>query len=258
MKFAIISDIHGNLEALNAVLAKAEQEGVQKYICAGDVVGYNANPHECLEQIRSLNLVAMVRGNHDEYVGSDTELVGFNPYAKRAVMWAKKQLNDEEREWLAAQKLKKVLLKDKITIVHATLDSPSMWGYIFDVHHAKDNFSYQMTQLCFCGHSHVPIMFRKGISIVNSKGNVEEVKPWADISQSEITIPIKTDCKYLVNIGSVGQPRNSDPRASFVIYDSDKKQLTRCAVEYDIATAQGKVLRAGLPDNLAKRLALGY
>lgn len=258
MKFGIISDIHGNLEALTAVLARTEQEGVQKYICVGDIVGYNANPRECLELVRSLNLVAMVRGNHDEYVGSDKELLGFNPYAKHAVMWSKKQLNDEQREWLATQKLKKVLLKDKITVVHATLDSPAMWGYIFDVHHAKDNFSYQMTQLCFCGHSHVPVMFRRGISIVNSKGNVEDVSEWASIKESEIIIPIKKDCKYLVNVGSIGQPRNSDPRASFVIFDSDKKILKRIAVEYDITTAQNKILRAGLPENLAKRLEYGY
>ena len=260
MKYAIISDIHGNLEALNAVLSKTKSEGIDKYICVGDIVGYNANPVECLKIIQSLDLVAIVRGNHDEYVGSDNELIGFNPSAKAAVMWTKQQLTDSQRKWLAQLKLKWVSHKENITIVHATLDSPGAWGYIFDVHHAKDNFSYQMTQFCFCGHSHVPVLFKKVASVGNTADVVSEISGWERFpdNETEMTVPVEFGYKYLVNIGSVGQPRNGDPRASFVIYDSYKKILRRICVKYDIAAVQEKIRMAHLPENLASRLEFGY
>ena len=258
MKVAVISDIHGNLEALNAVIARANIESVDKYICVGDIVGYNANPAECLKIVQSLDLLAIVRGNHDEYVGTNDSLDGFNPSAEKALIWTRQQLTAIQRDWLRQLKLKEVKFKDNITVVHATLDSPAEWGYILDLYHAKDNFSYQMTQLCFCGHSHVPILFRKGISKDNNSCGVAEVSAWTKISknESEITVSIDFGCKYLVNVGSIGQPRNGDSRASFVIYDSSKRTIKRICVEYDIATAQGKILKAGLPEKLASRLGV--
>ena len=261
MKYAIISDIHGNLEAFEAVLKKCKEVGVDKYICVGDIVGYNANPRECLEIVQNLDLVAIVRGNHDEYVANkDEELVGFNPHAKAAVMWTKSQLSDAQRLWLGELPLKKILSPSKITVVHATLDSPEAWGYVFDVHHATDNFSYQFTQLCFCGHSHVPIAFSKRAVAFGSSRAIEEILSWkSDRSDPtrEIVFEVQPGWKYLVNIGSIGQPRNGDPRASFAVYDLDARLMYRYCLEYDIATTQKKIRAAGLPDRLAVRLERG-
>jgi diadenosine tetraphosphatase ApaH/serine/threonine PP2A family protein phosphatase len=269
MKYAILSDIHANWEALQVVMAKCEEEEVTDYICLGDIVGYNANPHECLEKIRSKNLLACVKGNHDEYVSNNDEVMeGFNPHAKQAVLWTKAQLNDEERQWLAELPMRATVRGSNITIVHATLDSPDAWGYIFDTHHAADNFSYQFTQICFCGHSHVPIAFCKKPVTMRADKPIEEISAWA-FNSDEGMIPTETDkadsisltiengFKYLINVGSVGQPRNRDPRASFAIYDHEAKEVVRYRLPYDIPTAQAKIREAGLPERLAARLERG-
>ena len=262
MKYAIISDIHANLEAFTTVLDRCKAEGVDKYICAGDIVGYNANPRECLELVQQLDLVGVVRGNHDEYVANnEEELVGFNPHAKTAVVWTKQQLTEQQREWLGKLPLKNIIRQTNITVVHATLDSPESWGYVFDIHQATDNFSYQFTQLCFCGHSHVPIAFSKRAVTLGQTGKaIEEVDSWKtnpSNPSAEIVISLQPGWKYLINIGSVGQPRNGDPRASFAIYDSEKKTVRRYCLEYNIAAAQEKIRAAGLPERLAIRLNRG-
>jgi len=266
MKYAIISDIHGNLEALEAVLNKCNEEGVERYICLGDIVGYNTNPSECLEIIRSLELVGCVKGNHDEYASNnDEEMIGFNPHAKKAVLWTVEQLTEEQRYWLASRPMRQNIKGLNITIVHATLDSPDAWGYIFDNHHAADNFSYQFTQLCFCGHSHVPLAFCKLPVTARSDNPIMELPEWVaapgDLIDFEVPttyrLALKPGLKYLVNVGSIGQPRNKDPRASFAIYDDVEKVLYRHCLPYDIETTRTKILAAGLPERLAKRLLLG-
>ncbi|HBC85966.1 MAG TPA: metallophosphoesterase [Lentisphaeria bacterium] len=266
MKYGIVSDIHANLEALTVVLNKCKENGVEKYICLGDIVGYNANPKECLQMIRSLDLLGCVKGNHDEYVSNnDEEMLGFNQHAKQAVLWTKAQLNDEERDWLSKIPMKQTVRGTNITIVHATLDSPASWGYIFDVHHAMDNFSYQFTPICFCGHSHVPIAFCKKSFTGSNSLLVEEMQEWkAEVTEANAGKPdedpvinIQKGWKYLINIGSVGQPRNRDPRASFAIYDTEANTITRMRLAYDIPTAQRKIKEAGLPERLALRLERG-
>ena len=266
MKYAILSDIHGNWEALTVVLEKCGEIGVDEYISLGDIVGYNANPKECLDKMRSLKLVCAVKGNHDEYAaGSDNTIEGFNPHARAAVIWTKSQLTPEDRAWLAALPMRQTLKGTLITVVHATLDSPDSWGYIFDEHHAADNFSYQFTPLCFIGHSHVPIGFCKKPIISFSDRMIESLDSWESRNTPEsqfkrsdsVTVTLDPGHKYLLNVGSVGQPRNKDPRASFAIYDSDLKTVTRYRIPYDISTAQAKIRAAGLPERLASRLALG-
>ena len=268
-KYAILSDIHSNWEALQEVLAKCRELGIENFISLGDVVGYNANPVECLNAVRALNLVSSVKGNHDEYTAADDAAVsGFNPNAKIAINWTREQLSPEDRQWLGAQPFRAQLRQQGVTIVHATLDTPENWGYVFDTHHAADNFSYQWTALCFCGHSHVPVAFCKKPIASGYERSIDSLNDWLYNSQheennedfsiaDELTVEYKIGHKYLFNIGSIGQPRNGDPRASFAILDTDNKTVTRYRIPYDIEAVQHKILEAGLPERLARRLAAG-
>ncbi len=156
MKYAILADIHGNLEALQVVLEDCKAQGVTHYACLGDVVGYNANPKECLDIIRGMGMPC-VKGNHDEYCSTDTALDGFNAHAAEAVEWTRQQLTTDDRQWL--RDLKYLRLVANFTIVHATLDVPQRWGYVFDKLAAAASFTYQNTSVCFFGHTHVPVAF---------------------------------------------------------------------------------------------------
>ncbi len=268
-KIAILSDIHANIDALWVVLEKCRELGITDYVSLGDIVGYNAAPRECLALVGGLNFLAMVRGNHDEYTANgNTERSGFNPHAKLAINWTRDQLSGDERAWLVDMPYRTVVPGANSTIVHATLDTPENWGYIFDPHHATDNFSYQFTQLCFCGHSHVPVAFiKKPITSVNER-NIEEIPEWVHNPRNdtpnydfnypdELPIEVKAGSKYLFNIGSIGQPRNRDPRASFAVLDTDNRLVTRYRLPYDIGGAQNRIVDAGLPERLALRLASG-
>ena len=264
MKYAIFSDIHGNLEAFQTVLEKAKALGAEKFVSLGDTVGYGADPAECLHLLRSLDPIAVVKGNHDEFASNNDEIMeGFNQHARLAVLWTKSQLSAEDRAYLADLPMRVTPRGANFTVVHATLDSPEAWGYIFDEHHAADNFAYQFTPLCFCGHSHVPLAFAKKPVLKHSGKSIEELYDWADYNaenfhcEDSFVLKLEAGFKYLINVGSVGQPRNRDPRASFAIYDSDERTVTRYMLPYDIATAQKKIILAGLPERLASRLEVG-
>lgn len=241
MIYGIISDIHANLEALEAVLARCEELGVEQYICVGDLVGYNANPSECLEIVRNLPLAAIVKGNHDEQASEDLDLSEFNPQAAKAIEWTRDQLSQEQRDYLRDLPMK--ARAGRITVVHATLDNPDMWGYIMDKYAAEASLSYQFSQVCFYGHSHVPMAFDRQMDVEMMESGVIEVQPGH---------------KYLINPGSVGQPRDKDPRASFATYDTDECLIKLHRLEYDIESTQKKIIAAGLPERLAQRLSLGY
>ena len=266
MKYAILSDIHANLEAFQAVLAKCTELGVDQYISLGDTVGYGANPVECLDLLRSLNPIAVVKGNHDEFASNHDEIMeGFNQHARAAILWTKHQLSRDDRYYLANLPMRVTPRGSNFTVVHATLDSPEAWGYIFDTHHAADNFTYQFTPLCFCGHSHVPLVFCKKPVILHAGKPIEEVPEWASsqvdaetaLKDGEFPLEMQPGYKYLVNVGSVGQPRNRDPRASFAVFDSEARVITRYGVPYDIGSAQQKIIAAGLPERLSYRLGIG-
>lgn len=239
MKFAIIADIHANLDAFQVVLEDCKKQQVTHYACLGDVVGYNANPKECLDIVRAMNMPC-VKGNHDEYCSSEEHLEGFNPAAAEAVNWTRKQLTEEDRLWL--RELKYTRMVTNFTIVHATLDGPQRWGYVFDKLAAAASFTYQNTSICFFGHTHVPVAFMKD-SVVRggtySKFKVEQGK------------------KYFVNVGAVGQPRDNNPKSAYVVYDTLECTIELRRLDYDIAAAQKKILAAGLPERLAERLAYG-
>ena len=156
MKYAVIADIHGNLEAFQVVLEDARNQKCTHHCCLGDTVGYGANPKECLDIVRTMNMPC-VKGNHDEYSSSEDELDGFNPHAAEAVMWTRKQLTKEDRQWL--RDLRYVRMVASFSMVHATLDGPQSWGYVFDKLMAAASFTYQNTSVCFYGHTHVPVAF---------------------------------------------------------------------------------------------------
>lgn len=246
MKIAVLGDIHSNLEALNAVLDEAKRQGCEKYVCIGDIVGYNANPRECLEIVRSLDLLAVVMGNHDSYTSNTRELIGFNLQAAQAVEWTRQQLTDEELSWLSNLPMKRDIFLTsppaRFSVVHSTMDNPNMWGYIFDRFTAAASMQYQWTPLCFFGHTHTPLAFDKTDTVI---GGLYE------------SLRLLPNHKYLINVGSVGQPRDRDPRAAFVTYDVEMGLVTLHRVEYDIATSQQKIIDAGLPSRLAERLAVG-
>jgi predicted phosphodiesterase len=239
MKFAIIADIHGNLDAFQVVLEDCKKQQVTHYACLGDVVGYNANPKECLDIVRTMNMPC-VKGNHDEYCSSEEHLEGFNPAAAEAVNWTRTQLSEDDRQWLRDLKYSRMVTN--FTIVHATLDGPQRWGYVFDKLAAAASFTYQNTSVCFFGHTHVPVAFVKD-SVVRG-GTYSKFK----------TEPGK---KYFVNVGAVGQPRDNNPKAAYVLYDTVDGTIEIRRLDYDIAAAQKKILAAGLPERLAERLAYG-
>lgn len=239
MKYAIIADIHGNLEAFQTVLEDIRTQQVNQIVCLGDVVGYNANPKECLEIVRGMNLPC-VKGNHDEYCSSDEDLEGFNPHAAVAVKWTREQLSDDDRQWLRDLKYSRMV--GSFTIVHATLDAPQRWGYVLDKLAAAASFPYQNTQVCFFGHTHVPVAFMRD-SVVRG-GTYSKFK-------------IDPSKKYFVNVGAVGQPRDNNPKAGYVVFDTDAGTIELRRLDYDIPTTQRKILEAGLPERLAERLEFG-
>ncbi|MDP7051988.1 MAG: metallophosphoesterase family protein [Verrucomicrobiota bacterium] len=241
MKYAILSDIHGNLEALETVLAHAKENGCDKYICGGDVVGYNANPSECMTMVREMEMPC-VKGNHDEYVADESmDLTTFNPVAAAAVEWTREQLSADQLKWL--KQLRYLRLIDSFSVVHATMDGPRGWGYVQSKMDAAASFTYQTTPVCFHGHTHVPVAF---------------TEDRLDITHSFYeTVKVEDNKRYFINVGSVGQPRDGDPRAAYAIYDTEEAVIELHRLDYDLEKTQGKIRAAGLPDRLADRLAQG-
>ncbi len=238
-RIALFGDIHANLEALETVLADSKAQGCDSYICMGDVVGYNADPAACLEVVRGMGC-PVIKGNHDEDASGDHSLDSMNPVAAAALEWTRQQLSEEQRTWL--RRLRMVRQIADFTVVHSTLDQPANWNYVTNRFDAMSNFSYQFTQVCFHGHTHVPRVYVKG-------EKVQEVP-----AESVIIEPGQ---KYFINVGSVGQPRDGDWRACYAIYDLPSKTVVFRRLDYDIKTTQSKILAAGLPEMLAERLADG-
>ena len=238
MRCAIIADIHANLHALKAVLADAREYGCEEFHVLGDIVGYNANPSECLQIVRDLPGV-FVLGNHDAAVAGMESLVHFNPVARTSLEWTREQLDSEQKEWLST--LRPVRQIRHNTLVHATLDSPTSWAYIRSTASAEMSIACQRTPLAFFGHTHVPGIFVQGGETMSLYDEVE--------------LPVGK--KLFINAGSVGQPRDGDWRASYLIHDEESAGLWLRRVEYDVQEASEAVLAAGLPAKLAERLRSG-
>ncbi|MFN2509149.1 MAG: metallophosphoesterase, partial [Chthoniobacterales bacterium] len=200
MRFAIFSDLHANLEATEAILHDAHEKDCANFVCLGDLVGYNANPHECVELVRQMNC-PVVKGNHDEQACLGESSRDFNELAEQAIDWTRAHLTEADKEWLGGLRLT-CQVRD-FTIVHATLDTPGEWGYVFNNLDAVASFTYQHTTVCFFGHTHVAGAFVRNDGVKRVKMEQLMIEPGK---------------KYFVNTGSVGQPRDGDPRAAYCIY----------------------------------------
>lgn len=231
MRIAFLSDIHGNLEALTVALEAVDRQKTDKLICLGDVVGYGADPGKCLDLIRS-RTSSIILGNHDAVAVGNEDLAYFNEFARAAALWTQTVLSEEHKEFISSLPL--VLKEDELHLVHGTPDNPERWNYIFSAYDAYKQFSAVEGRVCFVGHSHVPGDYRE-----------REANP--DVSP-----------KRIINVGSVGQPRDRDPRLCFAIYDTDSDEVEFIRQEYDVETAAGKIRKAGLPEFLADRLFWGW
>jgi predicted phosphodiesterase len=239
MRYAIISDIHANLEAAEAVLDDARNQKCTHYVCLGDVVGYNANPHECVELVRELDC-PIVKGNHDEQAYLVESSRDFNELAEYAINWTREHLTEDDKTWLRDLRLSRQV-RD-FTIVHATLDTPGQWGYVLNNLDAVASFTYQHTTVCFFGHTHLPLVYVRDDGVKRIRLDY---------------LTIQAGKKYFINAGSVGQPRDGDWRAAYCIYSPDESVVELRRVKYDVAAAQKKILKAGLPRLLAARLEIG-
>ncbi|HBE73850.1 MAG TPA: hypothetical protein DDW31_07190 [candidate division Zixibacteria bacterium] len=244
MRYAIISDIHSNREALDAVLDDIGRRGAERVVCLGDVVGYGAEPGACLAEVRKRTEL-IVAGNHDWGAVGKVDLNFFNRSARTAAEWTAGELTEPERIFLAQLPL--TLGQggaEGFTAVHSTPDHPQEWRYILSIDEAEFQFERMAQPLCFVGHSHQPIAWQ-----CHSGGRCSVV--------SREYLLMEPDRRYIVNVGSVGQPRDGDPRACYAVYDDQRREVVVHRVEYDVASAQGKILKAGLPRRLAERLASG-
>lgn len=242
MRYGIISDIHGNLEALKKVLEILKKSSIDKYLCLGDLVGYGADPGPCMESVRSLNPLTVV-GNHDWVVLHPKRTTSFNPYAREAILWTMRQILTTQKDYLAS--LPFIEEGEDFILVHGSLDEPKTFNYIFSLRDLELNFRLLQKKICFFGHSHIP-----GIYSYSLREKRIELLPVG-------MVKFEDEKKYLINAGSVGQPRDRNPSASFAIYDTEEKTLWIKRCFYDIRRAQEKILQAGLPKILAERLAFG-
>lgn len=237
MTSAILSDIHGNLEALTAVLEYLEKNSVDQIFCLGDIVGYGPSPNQCIELVRKY-CTASVMGNHDYAVIGSGDTTHFNTYAKISTVWTREILTERNADYL--KKLPFVNTHYNVTLVHATPHNPSNWDYILSHKEAVMQLNAFKSQVCFIGHSHIPIIFTEESVTRDSSYILEENK------------------KYIINVGSVGQPRDGDVRTCFTIYNSEENTVEYIRLKYDIQKTYNKISDAGLPIYLAERLLKGY
>ena len=240
MRYGIFADIHGNLQAMEAVLAALSREGIHSYFCCGDVVGYGANPHECINLMWDRKITC-VAGNHDWAVVDKTDIEYFNPAARLAIEWTKNKVCREDMAFL--DRLKLIHKNEDFILVHGTLQEPSYFHYLIDVRQAAGMFFDMDRNLCFVGHSHVPAIFIE-------KGDEA-------VEDASLSVKIAPDRKYIVNVGSVGQPRDGNPMAAYCVLDTEKQIVQIRRVHYDIKEAQKRILAVGLTSFLAQRLEQG-
>lgn len=240
MRIAILSDIHSNLEALRAAFDVIDGVKPDMTLCLGDIVGYGANPNECVDLVRRRADVVLL-GNHDAAAVGTTPIDRFNAHAVRSVHWTREELTEENSEYILSLPLDS--FGEGYCAVHASPCEPRDWLYIVDQESANEAFGCFKERVCFIGHTHVPALFREG-----------------DVGREPIAekpVPLDRKQRYIANTGSVGQPRDRDLRFSFGVYDTKKMEFRIVRGEYDVNAAVEKIEKAGLPEMLAKRLLRG-
>lgn len=242
MRYGIISDIHSNLEALSEVLGILKKSSIDQYLCLGDIIDYGADPSPCVKLVKSLNPLVVV-GNHEWALFHPEIIESFNKYAKKSILWTAEQISLSQKNYLTSLPLIKEM--GDFILVHGSLDEPETFNYVFTLKDLELNFRLLKKKICFFGHSHIP-------GIYSYSQRQKRVEPLS----SEM-VKFEDEKKYLINVGSVGQPRDRNPSASFAIYDTEEKTLWIKRCFYDVRRAQEKILQAGLPKILAERLAFG-
>jgi predicted phosphodiesterase len=236
----MLSDVHANLEALEAVLQDVDMRKIEEVVFLGDAVGYGPDPNECVKLLMErCNII--LAGNHDWGVLGRTDITYFNEYARTAIEWTKEVLTKKNLKNLQLFPLQEKIEKEDILLVHSTPKEPEEWHYLLTLWDAEINFNYFSNKYCFLGHSHYPFIIERLPS-----GELVTYKERAHKGQTE---------RYIMNVGSVGQPRDGDPRAGYAIVDDEKMEIVR--VPYDITAVQKKMRRAGLNSLLIERLAAG-
>ena len=241
MRYGVFGDIHGNLHALEAVLNAYESEGIDEYLCTGDLVGYGAHPQQCMDVTRE-RCSHIVAGNHDFAVCGRLTLEFFNSYAKSAVIWTRNALRPDDLTYLERLPLM-ARVDDDTTVSHATIYDAHVFDYIQTQYDAHLSLQELGTTAGFVGHSHIPITFYLRDGIVSWT-----MEPTIDLDNCE---------KALINVGSVGQPRDENPKAAYAIYDTDERKVWIKRVNYDIEGAISAIESNGLPKILGERLRLG-
>ena len=247
MQVAVLGDVHSNLEALSVVLEDCERRGIEKILQVGDVVGYGPDPGPCIDALRDRDAVICL-GNHDAAVLGRLSLDLFNPFARFAVEWTRSQLDEEDLAFLHNLPLFQVLFEEDLTLVHGSLHEPAEFDYVRSLSSARLSLEAQQTKACFVGHTHQPCLF-------TLDGGVDfQYRPEFE---SEHYYAMEGSQLALVNVGSVGQPRDEDPRTGYVLYDTTAGTCTLIRLEYPIEIVQAKIRESHLPEVLADRLTYG-
>jgi diadenosine tetraphosphatase ApaH/serine/threonine PP2A family protein phosphatase len=243
MKYGILGDIHSNLSALQTVLARMDEAGVDKVVSVGDVVGYGAAPRECIALLRERE-AAVVLGNHDAAVSDLLDDMHFNPFARAAVAWTRDALEDDDLQWL--RELPLTITLDEVQVAHGTLFRPELFNYMISLSDAAPSLEIMERPVCFVGHSHIPLTVMRFADDPRRTAYTYD----AEVDLSETT-------RAIVNVGSVGQPRDDNPRTAYLIYDSDARTTSLRRATYDVVREVERIHGAGLPPVLGERLLLG-
>jgi diadenosine tetraphosphatase ApaH/serine/threonine PP2A family protein phosphatase len=241
MRYAFFSDVHANLEALQAVILDFRKEKIDRIHFLGDAVGYGPDPNECVELIDQISEIKLM-GNHDFAALGLMNTDYFNQYATESIDWTRHSLKDTTIEIMSDFELTAEI--DNVFAAHSSPKEPDRWHYILDMDDVKENFNYFTKDVCLVGHTHRPF-----IVALNEEGNCV-----ISHRQEEKIYPGR---RYLINIGSVGQPRDGDPRSCYLIYDLETKTVRIKRVAYDLSNTQKRMAEHGLPDYLIERLAIG-
>lgn len=250
MRILLIGDIHGNIEALETCLMNSKNENIDRVNVLGDIVGYMANPNECIERVKTMECIS---GNHDSAVYNDKELEQFNPFACRAILWTREHIGEGNLSFLKSLPSYKTYYDENYTIAHGSIIDPYM--YLEYESQVRLNVKFMPTDLLFVGHTHIPAFWcvstgKSTVRLYHAKVNELEIEYGTNI-------PLQRDKKYIINIGSVGQPRDKNPKGCCLIYDSDEYYVKFLRFEYPVDKTIEKIKNNGLPEFLHKRLLSG-